>query len=225
MNQPNKVPRKITLDLKRHQRLMVGLSWDPLDTKYAPAPENRNAFYLYDVHRAFNFLLHIRSAEKDEDGKGREKDYAHFDLDLICFALDHDGNPAAYTGPAAPDMIDEKEVIYHSGENYSGYGGHDDEQIHIEMNRIPSDYENLFFVAASDSKFSLNQVQNPVIRLVDCKDEKTLIEMKITAPVDKETYNYVFGRLYRKGDEWFFQDIGEFAGDVDNWPEYLKKFV
>ena len=90
MNQPNKVPRKITLDLKRHQRLMVGLSWDPLDTKYAPAPENRNAFYLYDVHRAFNFLLHIRSAEKDEDGKGREKDYAHFDLDLICFALDHD---------------------------------------------------------------------------------------------------------------------------------------
>ncbi|MCB1680984.1 MAG: TerD family protein [Alphaproteobacteria bacterium] len=220
-----KIPGKIPLDLEHHQRLMVGLSWDPLDTKYAPSPENRNSFYLYDVHRAFGFLLHIRSAEKDEDGKGREKNYAHFDLDLLCFALDHDGNKVAYTGPAPEDAIDKEEVMYHSGENYNGYGGYDDEQIHIEMNTIPPTYENLFFIVASDSKFSLNQVQNPSIRLVDCKNEKTLVETPLKAPVDQETYAYIFGRLYRKGSEWFFQEIGEFTDGEQDWPSSLKKYL
>ncbi len=221
-----KVPMKLKLDLSGRQRLMAGLSWEPIDTAYAPDPENRSNYYLYDVYRAFSFLVHIRSAEKDEDGKGREKDYAYFDLDLLCFVLDKDGNQAAYSGPAASDMIDKAEVVYHSGEDYTGFGGgRDDEQVHIEMNHIPEPYENIFFIAASDSKFSLNQVKNPTIRLVDCRTEKTLAETEIKAPVDKETYAYLYGRLYRKGSEWFFQEIGEFTDGEQNWPVYLKKYI
>ncbi|MBK6895074.1 MAG: TerD family protein [Alphaproteobacteria bacterium] len=237
-----KVPMKIKLDLSGKQRLMAGLSWEPLVSKDAPNPEantqrekiftndvmgifHRVYYYLYEVKRSYSFLVHIRSAEKDEDGKGREKNYAHYDLDLLCYVLDKEGKPAAYSGPAAADMIDKEEVVYHSGEDYSGYGGNDDEQVHIEMNHIPEAYQNIFFIAASDSKFSLNQVKGPSIRLVDCKTEKTITETPIKAPVDKETYAYLYGRLYRKGSEWFFQEIGEFTDGEQDWPVYLKKYI
>lgn len=219
------IPRKIKLDLDGRRRLMIGLSWDPMDSRHAPDPEQRERFYLYDVDRAFMFLQHIRSTEKYEDGKGREKDYAHFDLDLICFVLDRDGKEVAYTGPAASDMIDKAGAVYHSGENYSGYGGYDDEQIHIEMNAVPAHYENLFFIVASDSKFSLNQVKNPSVRLVDCKTEKTLVETPVKAPVDRETFAFIYANLYRKGDEWFLQEIGEFADGEQDWPAYLKRYL
>lgn len=233
---------KLDLNLKGRQRLMVGLSWNAVDSKWMGDTDKpgwaarrnedeindairRISYYLYDSLRSFAFLAHIRSAEKIEDGPGREKDYNMFDLDLLCFALDGEGNKAAYSGPASPDVIDKAEVIYHSGENYSGYSGFDDEQIHVEMNTIPESYENLFFIVASDSKFSLDEVNGVAVRLVDCRTEENILETAIRPPPNFNAYAYLFGRLYRKDGEWLFQEIGEFTDGEQDWPAYLKKYL
>ena len=235
--------KKLDLDLSHHQRVMVGLSWDPVDGKWmedtAPpkwATEKTDSevveaahrifSYLYDVTRSFAYLAHVRSGEKVKDEKGRDKNYNQFDLDLICYVLDKNGNQAAYSGPASADVIDEKEVIYHSGENFSGYGGYDDEQIHIEVNKVPEEYRNIFFVVDSDCKFSLDEVNNPSIRLVNCLTDENILDIPINAPAPINAYAYVFGRLFHDGDSWYFHFIDEYTDDEkSDWPKFLNQFT
>ncbi len=232
----------LQIDTSEKRRLMVGLSWDPVDPQWLEkttepdwVPEStgsqaadavlRLPYYLYDVTRSFMFMQHIRSAEKTEDGTAREKDYNQFDLDLMCFVLDQSGEDVAFSGPASEDVIDKEEVVYHSGDSYSGIGGHDDEQIHIETDHIPAEYNNFVFVVSSDCNFKLQDVKNPAIRLVDCRTEENMLELPINPPVDSNAYHYIFGRLFKKIDSWYFQHIDQYADESTDIKNLVKAAI
>lgn len=232
----------LNIDTSEKRRLMVGLSWDPVDPQWLEdtskpdwVPEAtgnqaadavlRLPYYLYDVSRSFMFMQHIRTAEKAEDGKAREKDYSRFDLDLMCFVLDQNGNDVAFSGPSSEDVIDKEEVIYHSGDSYSGIGGHDDEQIHIETDHIPAEYNNFVFVVSSDCKFKLQDVKNPAIRLVDCRTEENMLELPIKPPVDTNAYHYIFGSLYKNEGNWYFRHIDQYANESTDIKDLIKSLL
>ena len=135
-----------------------------------------------------------------------------FDLDAEAFLLDANGK-----------CQDEKDFIYyfnvthpsgavhHTGDNRTGKGDGDDEEIHVDLNKIPARVEKIAFTVSiyDAEKYRLNfgQVSNAFIRIVDEVTGEELIRYDLGEDFSIETA-IVVGELYRYQGEWRFNAIG-----------------
>ena len=108
--------------------------------------------------------------------------------------------------------------IQHMGDNRTGAGEGDDEQIKIDLSKVPANIQKIVFTVtiydAYKRKQNFGQVSNAFIRIVDeIKDEEI-----IRYNLDKEFSNeisVIVGELYRSDSEWKFNAIGSgFQGDL-----------
>lgn len=77
---------------------------------------------------------------------GRIKKSIGSDLDLVCIALDG-ASPVRYVGVDNLDPM--RGAVVHSGDNTTGKGEGDDEEIDVEFSKIPSNITELNFVIAA----------------------------------------------------------------------------
>ena len=149
----------------------------------------------------------------------RATDGAEFDLDASVFIV----------GESGKVLNDESFVFYnnkkspcgnveHLGDNRSGAGEGDDEQVTVKLSGLAADVRRLVFAVtihdAESRKQTFGQVSNAAIRVVNKGDGKELARFDLSEEASIETA-MIFGELYKNGDEWKFKAIGQgFAGGL-----------
>ncbi len=107
-------------------------------------------------------------------------------------------------------------AVRHCGDNLTGAGDGDDEQIIVELNKVPADYSKIVFVVtiyqARERKQQFGMIKNAFIRVVDADTGKELCKYNLSENYDGKTA-MVFGEVYRYNNEWKFGAIGEPTND------------
>ncbi len=117
--------------------------------------------------------------------------------------------------------------VMHMGDNLTGAGDGDDEQVLIDLQRIPPQYDRIVMVvniyAAEKRNQHFGMIQNAFIRVVDANSNVELYRYNLT-----ENYAgmlaMLFGELYRDGNEWKFSALGQGTSDK-NLSQLLHRFV
>ncbi|SER74743.1 tellurium resistance protein TerD [Butyrivibrio fibrisolvens] len=137
---------------------------------------------------------------------------AAFDLDAAAFMLGVYGKcPTEKEFVFYGNLTHPSESVIHMGDNLTGEGDGDDEQIQIDLSKIPSNVEKIAFTVtiydADQRRQNFGQVSNAFIRIVDETTNVELIRYDLGEDFSIETA-VVVGELYKKDGEWKFNAIG-----------------
>ncbi|WP_312934978.1 TerD family protein [Pseudomonas sp.] len=149
----------------------------------------------------------------------RVTDGAEFDLDASVFVVGESGKVLNDTGFIFYNNKTSADgSIEHLGDNRSGQGDGDDEQVNVKLTGLAQEVKKLVFAVtihdAETRKQSFGQVGNAYIRVVNKADGKELARYDLSEDASTETA-MIFGELYRHNDEFKFKAIGQgFAGGL-----------
>ncbi len=135
-----------------------------------------------------------------------------FDLDAAAFMLGADGKcPTDKEFIFYGNLIHGSEAVKHLGDNLTGEGEGDDEQVMIDLSKVPANIEKIAFTVtiyeAEARRQNFGQVSNAFIRIVDASTQEELIRYDLGEDFSIETA-IVVGELYRNNGEWKFNAIG-----------------
>ncbi|MBQ8136713.1 MAG: TerD family protein [Clostridia bacterium] len=103
------------------------------------------------------------------------------------------------------------DAIIHAGDNLTGGGDGDDEQININLSRIPANVAKLVFVVniydANIRHQHFGMIKNAFIHLVDVRTNRDICRYNLTDDFSGMT-GLVVGELERSGSTWEFTAIG-----------------
>ncbi|MDF2442954.1 MAG: tellurium resistance protein TerD [Subtercola sp.] len=135
-----------------------------------------------------------------------------FDLDASALLLGADGKVRSsadfifYNQPATPD-----ESVKHLGDNRTGDGDGDDEQINIDLQKVGSDVQRIVIAVSIDKaeerRQNFGQVRAAYCRVVD-QDGQEIVRFDLSEDAAPETA-MVFAEVYRNGAEWKFKAVGQ----------------
>lgn len=107
-------------------------------------------------------------------------------------------------------------AVQHMGDNLTGAGAGDDEQIIVELDKIPAEYDKVVIVVtiyqAVQRKQHFGMIQNAFIRLVDGRNNQEMCRYNLTEDYGNMTA-MIFGEIYRYNGEWKFNPIGQGTTD------------
>ena len=107
--------------------------------------------------------------------------------------------------------------VTHMGDNLTGGGDGDDEQILVDLSKIPQDVNKLIFVTniygCIQRKQSFGMIQNAFIRIADESNNQNIAMFNLTEDYNGKTA-LIVGELYRYNSEWKFNAIGEGTQDT-----------
>lgn len=137
---------------------------------------------------------------------------ADFDLDAAAFLLAANGKVASDSDFVFYGNLKHSSGgVEHMGDNLTGEGDGDDEQIKVNLAAIPASVEKIGFTVtiyeAESRKQNFGQVSNAYIRIVDETSNTELIHYDLGEDFSIETA-VVVGELYRNKGEWKFNAIG-----------------
>ena len=176
-------------------KVMIGLGWDP--------------------------------AEKSSGGGGFLSSIfgggADIDCDASVFLLQNGKlagtNDVVYFG----NLQHSSGSVRHMGDNLTGEGEGDDEQIFVDLGAVPSQYDKLVFVVniykAVERKQNFGMIANAFIRIIDDKGTE-FCRYDLSEKYDGMTA-MIFGEIYRHNGEWKFNAIGQ--GTKDSGLEELTR--
>lgn len=165
--------------------VMVGLGWDE-------AEKPSRGF--------FSSLLGGSSSEE-------------IDCDAIAFLLGKDGKIANKNDVVFFNNLRHyTNCVMHQGDNLTGAGEGDDEQIFVDLKNLPQQYDRIVILVSIYQATTRNQhfgmIRNAFIRLVNNDNNRELCIYNLS-----ENYNgmtsMVFGELYRHNGSWKFNAIGQ----------------
>lgn len=103
-------------------------------------------------------------------------------------------------------------AIVHQGDNLTGAGDGDDEQIMVNLQQVPSEIEKMVFVVniydGKARKQHFGMISNAFIRLVDMDSKNEICKFNLSENYNNMT-GLVVGEIYRKNGEWKFNAIGQ----------------
>ena len=125
-------------------------------------------------------------------------------------------------------LLDKDDVVYfgnlrhrsgtvqHMGDNLTGAGEGDDEQIIIDLSSVPAEYDRIVIVVniyqAVQRGQHFGMIRNAFIRLVDARNNKEMCKYDLTEIYSGMTA-MIFGEVYRHQGEWKFSAIGQGTND------------
>ncbi|MDR2879386.1 MAG: TerD family protein [Fusobacteriales bacterium] len=135
-----------------------------------------------------------------------------FDLDSSAFLLNANGKVLKDEDFIFYNNLEsETKAVIHTGDNRTGEGEGDDEQIIIEFSKVPVNIERIAITVtihdAAERHQNFGQVSNAFIRLFDEVSGKELVRYDLSEDFSIETA-IVVAELYRNGSEWKFNAIG-----------------
>ena len=112
----------------------------------------------------------------------------------------------------APILISDSVYhVVHQGDNLTGVGDGDDEQIKIDLSKVPDNIEKIAFTVtiyeAEQRRQNFGQVNNAFIRIYNEVTGEEMLRYDLGEDFSIETAA-VFGELYKNGSEWKFNAIG-----------------
>ena len=135
-----------------------------------------------------------------------------FDLDAAAFLLGDSGRVTKsedfvfYGNLSHPSGS-----VHHMGDNLTGEGEGDDEQIKVELSKVPENVTKIAFTATiyepEQRRQNFGQVNNAFIRIYNELTGEELLRYDLGEDFSIETA-VVFGELYKNNGEWKFNAIG-----------------
>lgn len=183
-------------------RLMVGLGWDEAQ------PNKKNGFW--------SSMLNIDNIDCDASviliGKNGHlygsgvKDY------LVYF-----GN-----------LKHKSQALIHQGDNLTGEGDGDDEQIMVDLNKIPDDVSKLVFIVniydANKRNQHFGMIENAFIRIVNLSNNQEICRYNLSENYDNMT-GMIVGEIYRYKEEWKFNAIGQPVKEASRISNLVELYV
>lgn len=107
--------------------------------------------------------------------------------------------------------------VMHMGDNLTGEGDGDDEQIVIDLANVPAEYDRIVMVVniyqAVKRKQHFGMIRNAYIRLVDARNNQEMCKYSLTEDYSGMTA-MIFGEVYRHNGEWKFNAVGQGTTDA-----------
>ena len=145
---------------------------------------------------------------------------ADFDLDASAFLLGTTGKVLRDEGIVFySNAKDPSGAVQYGGDNRTGDGEGDDEQIFVNLADIPADIQKVDFTVtiydAIERRQNFGQVNNAYVRIVDDATGMELIRYDLEEDFSIETA-VVVGEIYRHNGEWKFNASGSgFQGGLE----------
>ena len=135
-----------------------------------------------------------------------------FDLDASAFLVGSNGKcPTEKEFIFYSNLEHPSGAVKHMGDNLTGEGEGDDEQIEVDLSLVPANIERIAFTVtiydADQRRQNFGQVQNAYIHIQDLVTGTDLIRYDLGEDFSIETA-IVVGELYRHNGEWKFNAIG-----------------
>ena len=149
----------------------------------------------------------------------RRTDGTDFDLDASAFVLDADGKVLSDQHFVFYNNLkDPSGAVVHSGDNLTGEGEGDDEQVTIDLSMLTPNINKVAFVVTihqgEQRKQNFGQVSNAFIRAINDDGDTEIARYDLSEDASIETA-MTFGELYRHGEDWKFKAVGQgYAGGL-----------
>jgi tellurium resistance protein TerZ len=127
------------------------------------------------------------------------------DLDASCILFDEQNRAldTVYFG----HLKSKDGSIVHTGDNRTGDGDGDDEQIIVDLDKIPSTVKSLVFTVSSYTGQTFNMVENAYCRIVNKGNNEEIARYTLTAQGSHTAQ--IMAKIYRHNGEWKMHAIGE----------------
>lgn len=141
-----------------------------------------------------------------------------FDLDASCFLVNAMGRTTADGFIFYNNLMGPNKCVIHQGDNRTGEGEGDDEQIYIDLDLIPENIDKIAITVTIDAADQRHQnfgmVSNAYCRLVNTDTDKEEIRFNLGEDFSVETA-IVVGEVYRHNGDWKFNAVGQgFSGGL-----------
>jgi len=149
----------------------------------------------------------------------RMTDGPGFDLDASVFMLGENGKVRTDTDFIFYNQLKSPDgSVEHLGDNLTGGGEGDDEQVVVELDKVPTDVSKLVLGVtiheAEQRKQNFGMVANAFIRIVNHDTNNEIARYDLSEDYSTETA-MLFGEVYRHGAEWKFRAVGQgFSGGL-----------
>ena len=153
----------------------------------------------------------------------------NLDLDSFVICLDADRkltqkSDIVYFG----NLRHSSGAITHLGDNLTGKGEGDDEQIIVDLPQVPSNISNLLFVIniyeSRKRQQELSQVENAFVRLVDLSNNKEIARYQLSGSQYQNKNGLILAEVYRKDGDWKMAAIGD-AFVAEGIGEIAKNYI
>ncbi len=127
------------------------------------------------------------------------------DLDASCVMFDEQG---AQTDVVWFRQLKSKDgSITHTGDNRTGEGDGDDEQIIVNLTTVPANVKSLVFTVNSFTGQNFSQVDNATCRIINASNNQEVARFNLTTLGNHNSQ--IMAKLYRHNGEWKMHAIGE----------------
>lgn len=135
-----------------------------------------------------------------------------FDLDAAAFLLTDSGKVSRqedfiYFG----NLTHPSGSVQHMGDNLTGAGEGDDEQIRVDLSKVPEHITKIAFTVTiyepEQRRQNFGQINNAFIRIYNEDTGEEMLRYDLGEDFSIETAA-VFGEVYKNGSEWKFNAIG-----------------
>jgi tellurium resistance protein TerZ len=127
------------------------------------------------------------------------------DLDASCILFDESNRPADIVW--FRQLKSKDGSILHTGDNRTGAGEGDDEQINVELNNVPANVKSLVFTVNSFTGQNFSQVENAYCRILNAANGQEVARFNLS--VQGAHTAQIMAKLYRHNGEWKMHAIGE----------------
>lgn len=142
-----------------------------------------------------------------------------FDLDASAFLLNETGKAGGIQDFIFyNNLIGGDGSVTHTGDNLTGDGDGDDEQLIVDLSKVPAKVAKIAFTVtihdAQQRAQNFGQVSNAYVRLVNEQNNQEVVRYDLGEDFSVETA-LVVCELYRNNGEWKFNAIGSgFSGGL-----------
>lgn len=143
-----------------------------------------------------------------------------FDLDTAAFVLGDNGN-VTNDGDFIfyNNLKHSSGCVEHLGDNRTGEGDGDDEQILVDLSKVPSNIGKIAFTVtiheANERRQNFGQISNSYIRVINKDTNEELLKYELGEDFSIETA-IVVAEIYRHNGEWKFNALGSgFEGGLE----------
>lgn len=126
------------------------------------------------------------------------------DLDASCGMFDENKEPVDFVW--FNQLKSKDGSVVHSGDNRTGEGEGDDEQIIVDLSKVPDNVKYLVFTVNSFRGQTFNEVENAFCRLLDSSNVEIA---KYTLSGGGDYTAMIMAKLYRHNEEWKMHALGE----------------
>ncbi len=135
-----------------------------------------------------------------------------FDLDAAAFLLTDTGKVSGQEDFVFYGNLNHPSgSVRHMGDNLTGAGDGDDEQIQIDLSKVPANITKIAFTVTiyepEQRRQNFGQINNAFIRIYNADTGEEMLRYDLGEDFSIETAA-VFGEVYKNGNEWKFNAIG-----------------